>query len=120
MLFQPYHSVLTAGRIREYLKDYPDHAPVRLDGGDDWSDGHELYATKPKELYMPSQDSLSRRIGPAFAAAAVDAALDGLDKPGYPAGWGTSPRHAPTAANYKPVHGGYPGTPKLRNPQPFC
>ena len=73
MLFQPYHSTLTAGKIREYLKDYPDHAPVLLDGGDDWSNGHELYATKPKELYMPSQDSLSRRLGPVFAEVAAKA-----------------------------------------------
>lgn len=63
---------------------------------------------------------LSRRLGPAFADAAVDAAMDSLDKPGYPAGWGTSPRPAPTAASYKPAHGGYPGTPVMRNPQPFC
>lgn len=42
---------------------------------------------------------LSRRIGPAFADAAVDAAMDSLDKHGYPAGWGTSPRPAPTADN---------------------
>ena len=34
---------------------------------------------------------LSRRIGPAFADAAVDAAFDTQDKPGYPYGWGTSP-----------------------------
>ena len=67
-----------------------------------------------------NRQRLSRRIGHAFADAAVDAALDSLDKPGYPAGWGTSPRPAPTAASYKPAHGGYPGTPKLRNPQPFC
>lgn len=73
MLFQPYHSSLTAGQIREYLKAYPDHAPVRLDGGDDWADGHTLYATKPKELYMPSQDSLSRRLGPVFAEVAAKA-----------------------------------------------
>ena len=66
------------------------------------------------------RDNLSRRIGPAFADAAINAALDSLDKPGYPAGWGTSPRPAPTAASYKPAHGGYPGTPKLRNPEPFC
>lgn len=39
---------------------------------------------------------------------------------GLPQGRGTSPRPATTAANYKPAHGGYPGTPKLRNPQPFC
>lgn len=62
---------------------------------------------------------LSRRVGPAFANAAVDAAMDSLDKHGYPVGWGTSPRPAPTAAS-KPAHGGYPGTPVLRNPQPFC
>ena len=58
---------------------------------------------------------LSRRIGPAFADAAVDAAMDSLDKHGYPVGWGTSPRPAPTAASYKPAHGGYPGTPLLDN-----
>ena len=60
---------------------------------------------------------LSRRIGPVFADAAVDAAFDSPDKPGYPDGWGTSPhlrrslsktRPAPTAASYKPTHGGYP------------
>ena len=34
---------------------------------------------------------LSRRIGPAFADAAVDAAFDSPGKPGYPDGWGTSP-----------------------------
>ena len=73
MLFQPYHSSLTAGQIRDYLKDYPDHAPVRLYGGDDWTDGHTLYATKPKELYMPSQDSLSRRLGAAFNDVATGA-----------------------------------------------
>ena len=73
---------------------------------------------------------LSRRVGPAFADAAVDAALDTEDTHGYPAGWGTSPR--PVQANpqmvaikvpakaYKPAHGGYPGTPVLRNPQPSC
>lgn len=80
MLFQPYHERLTAGQIREYLKDYPDHAPVRLDGGDDWSDGHTLYATKPEELYMPSQDSMRRRLGPVFAEVAALAARGG--KPG--------------------------------------
>ena len=56
---------------------------------------------------------LSRRVGPEFAdmAVAIDAAH------GYPAGWGTSPRRAPTATSYKPspakaykpAHGGYPG-----------
>ena len=73
-----------------------------------------------REEQTSHRDKLSRRIGPAFADAAVAAALDSLDKPGYPAGWGTSPRPAPTAASYKPAHGGYPGTPKLRNPEPFC
>ena len=63
-----------------------------------------------------NRDNLSRRLGPAFA----DAAMDNLDKPSYPAGWGTSPRPAPTAASYKPAHGGYPGTPMLRNHQPTC
>ena len=48
---------------------------------------------------------LSRRVGPSFAdmAIAANAAY------GYPDGWGTSPRRAPTAASYKPAHGGYPG-----------
>ena len=48
---------------------------------------------------------LSRRIGPAFADAAVEAAMDSLDKPGYPAGWGTSPRPAPKAGPGR-KHGG--------------
>ena len=54
---------------------------------------------------------LSRRVGPSFAdmAIAANAAY------GYPDGWGTSPRRAPTAASYKPAHGGYPGTPVLDN-----
>lgn len=54
---------------------------------------------------------LSRRLGPAFAAMATagTSLSDALDKPGYPAGWGTSPRCAPTPAKaYKPAHGGYP------------
>lgn len=63
-----------------------------------------------------NRDNLSRRLGPAFA----DAASNSQDKTSYPEGWGTSPRPAPTAASYKPAHGGYPGTPTLRNPQPFC
>lgn len=125
MLFQPYGRTLTVGQIREYLQDYPDHAPVELAGGDDWSDGHELYTIKPKELYMPSQDSLSRRLGPVFAEAAAWEAMAELaaeSQRTYPEGWGTSPRPAPkSAANpqmaaikvpakaYKPTHGGYPG-----------
>ena len=40
----------------------------------------KLYAAKPKELYMPSQDSLSRRLGPVFAEVAALAARGG--KPG--------------------------------------
>ena len=71
MLFQRYGDSLTVGQIREYLKDYPDHAPVKLDGGDDFTDGHELYTIKPKEFYMLSQDSLSRRLGPVFAEVAA-------------------------------------------------
>lgn len=112
MLFQPYHSSLTAGQIREYLKDYPDHAPVVLDGGDDWSDGHELYATKPKELYMPSQDSLSRRLGPVFAEVAALATRGG--KPGLARALEMAEANPQLAAikvpakAYKPAHGGYP------------
>ena len=56
---------------------------------------------------------LSRRVGPAFAvdacAASVSDALDNPTPAPVPAGWGTSPRRAPTAASYKPAHGGYPG-----------
>lgn len=55
---------------------------------------------------------LSRRVGPSFAdmAIAANAAY------GYPDGWGTSPRRAPSPAKaYKPAHGGYPGTPVLDN-----
>ena len=108
MLFQPYHSTLTAGQIRECLKDYPDHAPVRLYGGDDWTDGHTLYATKPKELYMPSQDSLSRRLGPVFAEVAAQAAnAQQGPKIGPARGGNPNPMPAPSKA-YKPTHGGYP------------
>ena len=71
---------------------------------------------------------LSRRIGPAFADAAVDAAFDSPDKPGYPDGWGTSPHLrrslsktrcalSPSSpelletrpGNTQPAHVGYPG-----------
>lgn len=112
MLFQPYHDSLTAGQIREYLKDYPDHAPVRLDGGDDWSDGHELYATKPKEFYMLSQDSLSRRLGPMFAEMAAQMAAQAANaqqgpKSGQQGVENHNPMPAPSKA-YKPAHGGYP------------
>lgn len=46
---------------------------------------------------------LSRRVGPSFAdmAIAADAAYYG-----YPGGWGTSPRRAPSPAKaYKPANG---------------
>lgn len=74
---------------------------------------------------MPTlHDQLSRRVGSAHASAALAADLDDLSKPinpvrvyPYPAGHGVSPR---PASSYKPAHGGYPGTPVLRNPQPFC
>lgn len=72
-------------------------------------------------------DRLSRRVGSAWASAALAADLDAMSKPinpvrvyPYPDGYGVSPRPAPTAASYKPAHGGYPGTPVLRNQQPFC
>lgn len=49
---------------------------------------------------------LSRRVGPSFADMAIAANADY----GYPDGWGTSPRRAPSPAKaYKPTHGGYPG-----------
>ncbi len=105
MLFQPYGDSLTVGQIREYLKDYPDHAPVVLGGGDDWSDGHELYTIKPKEFYMPSQDSLSRRLGPVFAEVAANAQQG--PKSGQQGVENPNPMPAPSKA-YKPAHGGYP------------
>lgn len=71
------------------------------------------------------RSNLSRRLGPVFAEAALEAQegpKTGQDKPAYPTGWGTSPRRAPKAAAnpqmaalkvpakaYKPAHGGYPG-----------
>lgn len=105
--------------------------------GDDWSDGHELYATKPKELYMPSQDSLSRRLGPVFAEVAAQAqprVTMEQHKAEYRArplserlhrvfaevavlrrrvdmlAASTQPDFKPCPAKaYKPAHGGYPG-----------
>ena len=56
-----------------------------------------------------THSDISRRVGPVFAEVAINAALDSRDRPSYPAGWGTSPRPAPTAASCKPAHGGYPG-----------
>lgn len=59
---------------------------------------------------------LSRRVGPSFAdmAIAANAAY------GYPDGWGTSPRRAPSPATAKPANGGYPGTPVLDNDKRAC
>lgn len=73
--------------------------------------------------YAEYTSYLSRRIGPAFAAEASAASLtslvDALANPTpaqLPAGWGTSPRRAPSPAKaYKPAHGGYLGTPVLDN-----
>ena len=108
MLFQRYGDSLTAGQIREYLKDHPDHAPVQLDGGDDYSDGHELYTIKPKEFYMLSRDSLSRRLGPVFAEIAAQAAnAQQGPKSGQQGVENPNPMPAPSKA-YKPAHGGYP------------
>lgn len=45
---------------------------------------------------------LSRRVGPSFA----DMAIAANATYGYPDGWGTSPRRAPSPAKaYKPAHG---------------
>ena len=112
MLFQPYGDSLTVGQIRGYLKDYPDHAPVVRYGGDDWSDGHTRYATKPKELYMHSQDSLSRRLGPVFAEMAAQMEAQAANaqqgpKSGQQGVENPNPMPAPSKA-YKPAHGGYP------------
>lgn len=63
--------------------------------------------------YAEYTSHLSRRVGPAFAdlaaRASIEDALDSLTTAPLPAGWGTSTRRAPTAASYKPAHGGYPG-----------
>lgn len=117
MLFQRYGDSLTAGQIREYLKDHPDHAPVKLEGGDDYSDGHELYTIKPKEFYMLSRDSLSRRLGPVFAEVAAKPTEAQLQAEPWRAGTGDDmlqPWLKQVQANalskaYKPAHGGYPG-----------
>lgn len=55
---------------------------------------------------------LSRRVGPSFAdmAIAADAAAYG-----YPDGWGTSPRRAPSPAKAYKHTSDYPGTPVLDN-----
>ena len=105
MLFQRYGGSLTVGQIREYLKDHPDHAPVKLEGGGDWDGGHELYTIKPKEFYMLSQDSLSRRLGPVFAEVAANAQQG--PKSGQQGVENPNPMPAPSKA-YKPAHGGYP------------
>lgn len=65
------------------------------------------------EIVETIRAHLSRRVGPSFAdmAIAADAAAYG-----YPDGWGTSPRRAPSPAKaYKPAHDGYHGTPVLDN-----
>lgn len=114
MLFQPYGRTLTVGQIREYLQDYPDHAPVQLDGGDDWSEGHELNAPIPKEFYMHSQDSLSRRLGPVFAEIAAKA-QPSMTMEQHKAEYRSRPLDerlgvvASPAKAHKPTHGGYPG-----------
>ena len=64
----------------------------------------------------------ARRIGSYFASdetqeriagglTALQAGYQGgaVAAKALPDGWGTSPRRAPTAASYKPAHGGYPG-----------
>lgn len=56
---------------------------------------------------------LSRRVGPSFAdmAIAADAAAYG-----YPDGWGTSPRRAPSPAKaYKPAHDGQGPSPCVQH-----
>ena len=65
--------------------------------------------------YADFAGGLGRRIGSYFAAEDTEAKRKPIN-PALPAGWGTSPRrapkatgHAPTAATYKPAHGGYPG-----------
>ena len=57
--------------------------------------------------YADFAGGLSRRIGSYFAED-IKAKRKPIN-PALPDGWGTSPRRAPTAATYKPAHGGYPG-----------
>ena len=73
-----------------------------------------------REEQTQRQGRLSRRLGPVFAEMAAQAAnaqqgpkssQHGVENP--------NPMPAPAKA-YKPAHGGYPGTPVLRNPQPLC
>lgn len=73
-----------------------------------------------QEEQTKRQGSLSRRIGLVFAEAAVEAALDSLDKPGYPAGWGTSPCPRRLLPATSPTTAATLAPPKLRNPEPFC
>lgn len=72
----------------------------------------KLYATKPKELYMPSQDSLSRRLGPVFAEMAAQMGAQAANaqqgpKSGQQGVGNPNPMPAPSEA-HKPAHGGYP------------
>ena len=63
------------------------------------------------------RSNLSRRLGPVFAEAALEA-QEGI-KTGQEAPQKAAPMATPqpvAAKAYKPAHGGYPGTPKLRNP----
>ena len=67
------------------------------------------------------RSNLSRRLGPVFAEAALEA-QEGI-KTGQEAPQKASPIAAPqlgTSKAYKPAHGGYPGTTTLRNPQQDC
>ena len=54
----------------------------------------------------PSQDSLSRRLGPVFAEVAAKAQQG--PKSGQQGVENPNPMPAPSKA-YKPAHGGYPG-----------
>ena len=57
---------------------------------------------------MPSQDSLSRRLGPVFAEVAQAANAQQGPKSGQQGVENPNPMPAPAKA-YKPTHGGYPG-----------
>lgn len=58
--------------------------------------------------YADFAGGLGRRIGSYFAAEDTKTKRKPIN-PALPDGWGTSPRRAPTAATYKPAHGGCPG-----------
>lgn len=60
-----------------------------------------------------THSDISRRVGPVFTEAAIAAALNSPPQPGYPAGWGTSPRPAPLRPATSPPTEATPDDPGL-------